>query len=109
MKGICLFLIVFFVIGGVSAFSLDIDLEKGVYHPGETLQADISIVGTLEEDLVTSDIKLFCDNESVSIAPSLLKLSDEHYYSFFKLGESLVGNCELKLHEIIYYESGCSS
>jgi len=100
------FLVMFFVIGNVSAFSLDINLEKEVYFPGETLQADISVDGTLEEDILTSNVKLLCNNDSVSVAPSLLKLDVDHYYTFFKLSESLTGDCELKLHELIYYEGG---
>lgn len=100
-----LFVVILFVFGNVSAFSLDVDL-KGNYSPGETLQADILVSGQLEEDILTGDIGLECLGSSVSVVPSLIKVEENHYYSFFDLSGLDVGNCSLIVSDVLYYESG---
>jgi hypothetical protein len=102
-----LFFIIFFIVGGVSAFSVDIDLAKENYLPGETLQAEIFIEGTLEEQISASDIKLLCRGSSVSISPSLIKLKINHYYSFFGINQYLnFQECEFIIEDMIYYDGG---
>ncbi len=107
MNKLSLFFIVIFVLGSTSAFSIDINLAKDSYFPGETLQADITIEGVLEENLANSNIKLYCSNNSIGISPSLIKLSNTHYYSFFEINKALYGqNCEFTIQDAIFYESG---
>ncbi len=101
-----------FVIGNVYAFSMDISFPKDAYSPGETLQADILIDGTLEENIVTQNIGLVCDLDNGEknlpiIAPSLIRIEENHYYSYFDLNENLnSGNCSVVVKNVIYYENG---
>jgi hypothetical protein len=102
-----LFLIVLFVLGSVSAFSVEVNLAKESYFSGETLQAEIFIDGLLEEEISTGDIKLFCDGSFVGISPSLLKLETNHYYSFFGINKALSSQeCSFVMENIIYYDEG---
>lgn len=100
-----LLFVIFFVLGSVSGFSLDINLAKDAYSVGETLQAEILIDGKLEEDLTVSNVKLDCSGNFIDVAPSLFKIEEDHYYSYFDLGGRL-GNCSFVLKDILYYESG---
>lgn len=102
-----LFIILVFMISSVSAFSLNIELAKESYSPGETLQADILIDGYLEENIGSKNIKLLCSNNYVSIAPSIIKVSSDHYYSFFSLDQGISPqNCEFVIEDVIFYQEG---
>ena len=100
-----LFFVVLFALGNVSAFSLDASLKDN-YSSGETLQADILVFGQLEEDILTGDIGLECEGFTVSVVPSLIKVEENHYYSFFDLGDLNVGNCSFVVKDVLYYEGG---
>lgn len=101
-----LFFIILLVINGVSGFSLDFSFSNSDFSPGETVQLEIIVNGTLEEDLKNEDLNLICSEQNVEFVHNLLKVDDLTYYSFFNLGDLDYGNCTLSFEDVIYYESG---
>jgi len=93
--------------GDAYAFSLDISLLQENYSPGETFQAEIFALGNLDEGIVTDDLKVSCSGEFISIVPSMLKIGEGHYFTFFDLEDGLdLGNCSFIVQHVVYYEGG---
>jgi len=99
----CLFLLVLILsCGFVSALPIDVEFSKDSFFSGETVQANIYI-----EDLeygLDSNMLTFSNNVSnFPINPSLIQLTQDHYYLYFDLDEDLIsGNYSLVFNDVIY-------
>lgn len=106
MKKFILILVLLLVFNFVSGFSLNVNFEKDSYSAGDTLQADILFDDDIQGEILTEDIELNC-NGKIDVAPFLLRLEDNHYYSYFDLPLNLDNqNCSVILNDIIYSENG---
>nr|MBA4404716.1 hypothetical protein [Nanoarchaeum sp.] len=106
MKKFILILVLFLVLNFVSGFSLNVNFEKESYNPGDTLQADILFDDDIQGEILTEDIELNC-NGKINVAPFLLRLEDNHYYSYFNIPSSLSDqNCSFILKDVIYTNNG---
>jgi len=105
VKKYLLVLVLLFIFDFVDGFSLDIVPAKEVYNSGDTFQVDISVNGDLQSEILVQNIELKCP-ETISIAPFLLRLTDDHYYSYFDIPSELGNkNCSFVINNLIYLEN----
>ena len=97
-------IILFLILLSINVLAQEIILNREIYSPYETLQANISLNFLPTKDIQLNQIFLFdSQNKSYFIAPFLTKIDDNSYYIYFDLPyNTKEDNYTLKISKILY-------
>jgi hypothetical protein len=90
----------------VNAAEIDFKFSKENYKSFETLQAEINLNVNLTKDLTFSNVVLFDkNNNAISVAKTLIKIDNTHYYVYFDLPSLESGNYLFGLNSVNYNQN----
>ncbi len=100
-------LAIFFVlfIGIVRADVIDINLERENYLSRETFQANLIVNNELDSNINVFNLKLTKNGIKIPIAFFINKINDNFYRVYFQIPSSLIGEYELRVSNINYYDN----